>query len=91
MAVCTVCPVAEPCIQSAAGSKGCCGSLFVSNGSNQGNIFELTGLRSRVSKKTVLQLLTWVVLCNVMLWAVTKMILLNTIVQNCSVQLLRFS
>lgn len=51
-------PVAEIYIQSGAGSSdGCYGSLFVSNGSNQGNIFELTGLCSGVSKKTVLQLL----------------------------------
>lgn len=57
-----ICPVTQIYIQSAAGgSDGCYGSLFVSNGSNQGNIFELTGLCSGVSKKTVLQLLSRVV------------------------------
>ena len=62
LAVSGICPVTEIRIQSAAGSSGAgCGSLFVSNGSNQGNIFELTGLCSGVRRKTVLQLLSRVV------------------------------
>ena len=58
-AVSSICPVTDIYIQSAAGSSdGCYGSLSVSNGSNEGNIFQLTGLCSGVSKKTVLPLLS---------------------------------
>lgn len=60
-AVSGVCSVTEMYLSAAGSSDGCYGSLFVSNGSNQGNIFELTGLCSGVNKKTVLQLLSQVV------------------------------
>lgn len=62
LAASTVCPITQIHAQSAAGSSdGCYGSLFISDGSNQGNVFELTGLSSGVSKKTILQLLSRVV------------------------------
>lgn len=55
----SICPVTEIRVGSAAGgSHGCYGSRFVSSGSNQENIFELTGLFSGASKKTVLRLLS---------------------------------
>lgn len=57
LAVSSICAVTEIHVWSAAGgSDGCYGSWFVSDGSNQGNIFELTDLFSGVSKKTAPEL-----------------------------------
>lgn len=69
--------LSQRCTQSAAGSSaGCCASLFVSNDSNQGNIFKQTGFCSTVSKQLVLQLLS-----SEIMWIGSEMILLDAIVQ----------
>lgn len=68
--------VPETQLSAAGSSVGCCGSLFFSNDSNQGNIFELTGLCSAVSKQPVLQLLR-----SEIMWIESEIILLDAIVQ----------
>lgn len=68
--------VPETQLSAAGSSVGCCGSLFFSNDSNQGNIFELTGLCSAVSKQPVLQLLR-----SEIMWIDSEIILLDAIVQ----------
>lgn len=58
LAVSNICPVTEIYIQSAAGSSdGCYGSLSQMAVTRK-IIFELTGLCSGASKKTVVQLLS---------------------------------